>query len=1194
MCLSDIEDDIRPCGDNDVHKGLQELTDLFLVSKRTRKTRDSIAVLSSSIYSLKAYSTIAHSLLQRRSNFPLNYKDMFGVGKKSIESLQSLVVNADKAQKKAFSLARNEGFSFRIEVSIRPHFTDTIRRQGHFNDLVLLACVSLCEFCYIHKPKVILIPSSLVETESMKLIHEARDLLRTRQAIKFDVRFKCKRATEWLRFHLSLMLITIGICPSFEVKYINQWLKNEDRFDPNSRVKPNPSVIGQISSDDESKDKFSWLLKRTLIGLKFPSEVASEIESVLKKFLKDPTKIDCRDVYIALPLDLKHMLAYNLWRNIIPTMLELNKADDKTEEEITYVEKEDNDSLFHYDGEWSPDNAPDWSEFTKHAPAHPLGLSLTFLTKVSNYWMHPRQAFNQMILSNFVLECHKSQILSHNNIEDMATLKYLSECSHIGKILTINELYHICSNVSRNSYTRGRQSESYYLQILCECYNFPNNEQQFETEGETKDLERNTILNQVLQLDLVITVSANGYEKKLQRYADNSYIDVVLPSNILQTGMIPSFEIVYTNTNLFHVLSKSFNSVEASCVRTMLLVCLRKMGPNLQYIFLTDDGISNPSFLGIRSLDHLLTKYPLLMGNINGTDTPTFVMPEIDHHYQQVIFAITSVVYESNIMFYDEKRETTFFFAYLEQRSIRYKHPGLNILPKSKPLNQLIFRLGLDGKYNLVKIRNEYGKNSTANSFSPIGGAFREVHRLKDILPHKKQSRLCKSFYKVLEKLLNELDEHYTEESEFDREDPLGFRLFMSEISCSRDDSLDFEGFHKDVVVQCPMLGMSMRVLSKYLNDADLHVLDHKFLCPITCLKYSNLTFGVIDSTNGTKITYYYGHNVPDQQVVCLKHPGYCILIHRPRVIYFYTNATSCRYWAPIDESDVQEKDKWWSHSNQIFGKYTHVGIQCFKRYLRIMNEAYKLNAFLSVENVQNFDYRPEPPNKTIIGKGITCNSGNLLYYSQWGTVHHAVVLIYHGECIGNTWDVCIVHHPQLDPIVAKKHLMENVLEFAPATGLYRPHSIRGIQIEACESGVLMILCAYLGSKCQTFQKFKEVMEKVEGEANISRKVRRWMYTVLCMNKESHNLEQSYQVPIWIRQMTLEEEFVNTPESSSMPNVNSFPPQKEMKKIIFRKSSQYAPNKETKHNFDFQMGIKKCRSRWAGKHHQIRKEHRAT
>ena len=85
---------------------------------------DSVLVQDNIVHSIKLYSTIAHPLLQRRQKYPLSLADMFGIGRRTIESLQTLARNLKIATEETFGIVEDAGIGVRIEVSVRPHHDD--------------------------------------------------------------------------------------------------------------------------------------------------------------------------------------------------------------------------------------------------------------------------------------------------------------------------------------------------------------------------------------------------------------------------------------------------------------------------------------------------------------------------------------------------------------------------------------------------------------------------------------------------------------------------------------------------------------------------------------------------------------------------------------------------------------------------------------------------------------------------------------------------------------------------------------------------------------------------------------------------------------------------------------------------------------------------------------------------------------
>ena len=197
-----------------------------------------LTINSDTIQSAKAYSTISHALMSKRQKFPLKFNDMLHIGDRSIESIQTLAKNLGISLQEAFGIVRHHGIGFRIECSIRPSERDEFRERGYFNDILLLACMSVCEFRQEWKPAVKFLPCQTIETRAMKMLDELTSMVKFRHQLQFSEAYNNIKVTEWLQFHLSMVMITIGLIPVFSTKYIKKWLHDvaDDRFDPFNQV----------------------------------------------------------------------------------------------------------------------------------------------------------------------------------------------------------------------------------------------------------------------------------------------------------------------------------------------------------------------------------------------------------------------------------------------------------------------------------------------------------------------------------------------------------------------------------------------------------------------------------------------------------------------------------------------------------------------------------------------------------------------------------------------------------------------------------------------------------------------------------------------------------------------------------------------------------------------------------------------
>ena len=479
---------------------------LFSSSRVDEQLRDSISIHSSTIHSVKGYSTVAHMLLQKRSRYPMHDKVMYGIGNKKIEHIQTLIANAKLSLKETFGLVKSHGIGFRIEVSIRPHFNDPIRYSRHENDLMLIVSHALKELCGTNfSIQINFFPTRSVETEALKLLSELTSMVTFRKEIVFNQVYVDNKITEWLRSHVSLLMITIGICPEFVIKYINQWLMDDHRFDPNNKVIDTHPRRG-LETLSLIQHRMLCSLQSHLKYLKF-SDHSVEI---LLSFLKDAPNIDPLACFSSLSFRAKHLLVACMWTNIIPHLSsflsqEKNKVTshkkDNNVYEMTHLSNTHQEDL-HDNSDTISDKVLD--DLIEHAslPSHPLALAISSLIRMSGIWNLKRQGFNQ-ILFHFIQQCHNTPCMGYDRVKDNKTQDLISKCL-TGFKLTRDELRHICMHLIHSCSMQNQTTQSYQT-LLCKHYQFPCSEISQTLAGNaTLQKEKNLLINSALCQDLSV------------------------------------------------------------------------------------------------------------------------------------------------------------------------------------------------------------------------------------------------------------------------------------------------------------------------------------------------------------------------------------------------------------------------------------------------------------------------------------------------------------------------------------------------------------------------------------------------------------------------------------------------------------------------------------------------------------------
>jgi hypothetical protein len=99
----------------------------FCFSTGTKELHKNISIHSSTPHSVKGYNTVIHSLLQKRSKFPMEDKTMYGIWNRKFEYIQTLIANLTQSLNETYGVVKSHGIGFHIKVSIRPHFYNPIR-----------------------------------------------------------------------------------------------------------------------------------------------------------------------------------------------------------------------------------------------------------------------------------------------------------------------------------------------------------------------------------------------------------------------------------------------------------------------------------------------------------------------------------------------------------------------------------------------------------------------------------------------------------------------------------------------------------------------------------------------------------------------------------------------------------------------------------------------------------------------------------------------------------------------------------------------------------------------------------------------------------------------------------------------------------------------------------------------------------
>jgi hypothetical protein len=641
--------------------------------------------------------------------------------------------------------------------------------------------------------------------------------------------------------------------------------------------------------------------------------------------------------------------------------------------------------------------------------------------------------------------------------------------------------------------------------------------------------EKNKILNAALSGDIVIPVgSPTRTHTKLYRIADGTIVTIFVSDFVFSPNppaQPHAFVTKSDHPNLYIVLAKIYNSEERKFRR--YLYCKMNSIQDLEKCFSSASGHTNHLFRGCVNLNDLESKHKFMLLYKRGYSDITRSFEIVP----RVILAIACFVYGCNITFYDNLENITYFFSYNDRKTTTYIHENTEVFIK---LPSTVIKLESNNVYkwkehaNTMNITTPMTVTTPRGLFqiSPLGGRT-TVSQTLTTVPNRKMSngrKKPKSCYTALSKLLNEPDSGYLEHSE-DTPDPFGLLPFLDELISAAND---FYGFHSDTINQCKHLAMPLGAILAHLKNMDPEQWSHNILCPITCLKYNNLTLAVFVTTVNTKEeketkkkkekkTYFYAFNSLSGQVESRTYnDGFVTLTDQPNVLYLcYTN-NQYGYYSPHTPGRIGGRNiQYWPYHQSITGKFSHLGESSFRQILAKLGEQYDLRNVTAPEEMTKKKFRPENPTTILVPTHIISSSGNSVRQTmQIGVKHHAMIIIFpcqdqEGE--EEHWDTCIVHHPHQDQTVARAFLRDFNAR-APLPGTYRTHCIKGRENEGCELGFYGLLYAYLGARCLTIHHFNDAMKKVHGEENLCSKVRIWTNQFVTGN---HSI-----TPAWLEQMT--------------------------------------------------------------------------
>ena len=1136
------------------------------------RTRHSLSVDASTMHSVKVYQTISHSQLQRRKNLPLTNRLMYSIGGRSVGVLQTLMHNVQKILDDSYGIVSSHGISVRLEVSLRPPHLEPLRKIGHAVDFLLLACLAVSDFCSSnYSPNSTFLDARTYHTRAMKLISELSSMIKLRHQSIFNQVYSHPKSSNWLRYHLSFLFITIGICPLFEVKYIQSWLQDKHRFDPHHHLESN----GITERTLESKEIKRRIL-RSLLNILTRLQFSRDGLNLLKKFVEESPEADEKSVYLSLSLRDKHLLANTLHNDIIPHISQhsmtgyvsaLNNAnseeiesspggtkfhhnndddDDDEEDEKEEEAEEEEETNEEYTNWWEkPELISDriLQEMLEKAPMpkHPLGMTIVCLGKLSLFWDTAVPGFDSM-LSYYILECHSSPTLKHGSIKNPSVVSLLLRSSK-GTKLTRDNLKQICFNLLETSTGNRNESMAKYRSLLCSRYKFPIPQTKQTKFNSKMDSDiRNMHINAALCKDIAITLYENTDKSIVFRLTDKMKLILLKERCIFESNVAYSYSVKIKTKDSFEVLSVIANSSGVNTMRLFLQAQMSKMR-KLHNYFLSSDGTTVSWFSNMDTLSDLE------MHNNFCLCPKLRTIKELTMSYNiipEVVFFIFSFVFKTNVTFCNMCENKLHHFTQSNSRGIQYVTTDCTSVPLD--CTEIIY-LDKSNHYELRELKRLPPTSLSPNestdhvfSTSPIGGRLSPKPISLKNLPNKKSCSGEKCFYNAISKLLEYLDPKYLEVKEHSNFDTLDMKTYLQELSIGSGTMHLCEFISTNITKKCKELEMSIHMLRKIFETGTNQFTSHDLIVPLICLKFVNLSFGVFENKDRKKTSYFYAFNCLSGKVECRIEDGYHILVDRSQILYLYSSPKKADYFVPMNTQENGKKLKW-LHYFSMPGTLSHLGSQTYLKYMTTVKSVCQMKNFHIPEELTEIDFRPEENSCTIISTSVLSNSCQITQMHHHGFKHHAIVVIFPCSGLDPKWDACIVKNPHQDVSCALSVLTE-IMGIAPRSGSYSFHCIDGVSFISCESGFYNLFFAYIASKVHNLAGYQGLLLEIAKQPNFDTKVRNWLFHL-----HSDNVEPNFA---WIRQL-IEKYSPTTVSQSGTNNLDSLINQRQ---LIFNETDQ--------------------------------------
>jgi len=911
-------------------------------------------ICHTTLHNKKAYSTVSHMITKGRKDQPLSVQKMKMLHTWSFRQLQKFVTHMRRTAQRITKNVKNYGISARFEFSVRPNNGEVarvLRYCGDLSDVLLHVHVGLHDILFNNHRKLCirLIPLEPVRAKTDCLLDHLSSQLHIRAGDSFCNLYKDCRVHDWLKAIANLIMVTVGIAPEYNLKYVRRWIKDCKRYDPFEEASLISTNFLQISPD--------VTVDTLTVGPVIPHTLVTIIESILDKVGISTDGIAKIAHYLTrMDAKLNSTRYLTCFQSLsLPDKLVFveNSHEDIMPEFLTQVTALNEDDMISIHPPSSPPSAPD-NEYAEihERPMHSTTDSLKFLDsalKLSQGINHQhrriystQQRFSQDPI-NFIIQCLNSLaqfgdqsqpvfpqrlyqhiIWCHNNQVCLQEEKPLLPFVHTNEIVLnkyfqvasyllssnssdLSSLKKICNGLGISMY--GTKSRMSLISKLCAHYYFPdshpsaeNTIQKFLPKSENTVYQLNQSINDACGKSFVIPLPHQNTTKQNQYYRATEDIYIyICPKDTFMTETYLAYNVDYEDEDLYVVLDSCF----VPYIAADGYECRKRLHTHLQTMtflydsFLSDNAENNPLFSNALNLEELQTKKHFALDPDNGS------LADYLNMCPEIILPVTAHMYHTSICFIDYNTNVQFLHLYNESlnKVVTYTYEGTNFFPT---ISCKVFGRS-EESYQHIVIDPTHIKHTQhyQSLVTPITNTFEEGTVITHYKNHPqgayKQNRSGRIVTSILGCLTSSRikHQHFTDLQVTHQNDPLDLFHYLNEL-CTFYHTTPLLHVFDNMIFLSWLQNKSMKLrqcstfgdfLIQFLS-IPWQSLEFDLVFPLMCLKYK-LWLCCWVQENGIKLSYLYAYDPTTAKVILKVHPSFVFKEEESHILYFKHSKTS-------------------------------------------------------------------------------------------------------------------------------------------------------------------------------------------------------------------------------------------------------------------------------------------------------------